>query len=69
MPKDLPIATQRNILKLKERVFKLEQQIVRLKSKYEKQIAHLKAENQKLRTRPYPLTKEQLEQMRAACGD
>jgi hypothetical protein len=65
MPKDLPIATQRKILKLEQRVFKLEQQIVRLKLKYEKQIAHLNAEKQKLRTRPVTLTKEQLEQIRA----
>ena len=68
MPKDLPIATQRKILKLERRVFKLEQQIARLKLKYEKQIAQLKEENQKLRTGPIPITKEMLEQIRAARG-
>jgi chorismate mutase len=68
MPKDLPIATQRQIFKLEQRVFKLEQQIVRLRSKYGKQIAQLKAENQKLRTKPISITKEQLEQIRTLRG-
>jgi hypothetical protein len=37
-----PIAAQREILRLERRVFKLEQQLVRTKAKYEKQIAELK---------------------------
>ena len=58
MPKELPIATQRQILKLEQRVFKLEQQIARMKSKHEKQIADLKAENHKLRNAPIIMTEE-----------
>lgn len=39
----IPISTQRKILKLEQQVFNLKQRLVRMKDKYEKQIANLKA--------------------------
>jgi hypothetical protein len=65
MPKELPVAAQRIILKLERRILKLEQQKDQLKAKHAKQIAKLEAENLKLRTAPIPISKEQLEQIRA----
>jgi hypothetical protein len=66
MPKKLPIATQQQILKLEQRVFKLEKKIAAQKSNYEKRIATLKAENQQLRSAPITITEERLEQLQAA---
>jgi hypothetical protein len=43
MPKKPSIATELEILKLQRRVFQLEQQLVSMKAKYEKQITKLKA--------------------------
>jgi hypothetical protein len=55
---NLSVATQRKIFQLERRVFKLEQQIARMKAKYEKEISALKAENQKLTTQPTFMTIE-----------
>jgi len=70
MPKALPVATQRKILKLEQHVFKLEQRIVTQKARYEKKISALQAENHKLRTGSIIMTPERIrdlqEQRRAA---
>ena len=59
MAANTPVATQRKILKLERRVFTLEQQIVRLKAKHERQVATLHAENQRLRNQPIVVSEEQ----------
>ena len=59
MPKNFPIAAQRQILKLERDVLKLEQKLASAKKKYEKQIADLKTENHKLRTRRFIVPEEQ----------
>ena len=59
MAANIPVATQRKILKLERRVFTLEQQIVRLKAKHEKELAKLRAENQKLRDQPIVISEKQ----------
>lgn len=59
MAANIPVTTQRKILKLERRVFTLEQQIGRLKEKHEKEVAKLKAENQKLRDQPLVCSEEQ----------
>ena len=51
-PKEVPIAAQRKILELEQRVFKLERQLAKTKTKYEKQIAGL-------RGRPRPVMTEE----------
>lgn len=46
------------ILRLERSVFKLDQQIVRMKAKHEKEISVPKAENQKLTLQPVLITIE-----------
>ena len=59
MAEKLSTATQRRILKLDSRIFKLEQENVRLKEKHKQQIAKLEAENRKLRDQPIVCSEEQ----------
>jgi len=59
MSDKLSVATQRKILKLESRIFKLEQEKVRLKAKHKREVAKLEAENQKLRDQPIVVSEEQ----------
>ena len=64
MTANIPVTTQRKILKLERRVFMLEQQIVRLRAKHEKEVTKLRADNQKLRNQPIVISEEQQARLR-----
>jgi hypothetical protein len=68
MKKELPVAVQREILRLERRVFQLEKQLDRQKVRYEERLAELKAENHKLRTTPMFMTVERQKELQERRG-